>query len=110
MIVISPKLINLDSLKKKFRAPWHRHNDRQAEETNRYSIFYEDIKNFESVDDYKRACNNATLQMLNDEILNEIYINSGICSKKMHNYKIGLWFSFVATISLFIAGIIQLLA
>ena len=61
-----------------------------------YSIFYEDIKKFHNVDDYIKCVSQASVQDFNTEVLQEIYINSNICSKKMRRFKLGMWFSVIA--------------
>lgn len=65
-----------------------------------YSIFFEDISTFASVDDFVDCAMHTTEKQLHDEIRKEIYFNSKICSKKMHNYKIGL---IVSIFSIFLA-------
>lgn len=62
----------------------------------RYSLFYEDIKKFANVDDYIKCVSQATVRDINEEILQEIYINSNICSKKMRRFKTGMWLSVIA--------------
>lgn len=62
----------------------------------KYSIFYDDIKKFSNVDDYIKCVSQASIRDFNKELLLEIYINSGICSKKMRCFKIGMWLSVIA--------------
>lgn len=64
-----------------------------------YSIFYDDISKFKNVDDYMGCALQATVQDVNKEILQEIYINSKICSKKIKRFKIGMWLSVIAIAS-----------
>lgn len=49
-----------------------------------YSIFYENIRKFKDVNAYKEEVKKARENNFTDELLNEIYYNSVICSKKMH--------------------------
>lgn len=62
----------------------------------KYSIFYDDIKEFGNVDDYINCVSRASIRDFNKEILQEIYINSKICSKKIRCFKIGMWLSVIA--------------
>ena len=61
----------------------------------KYSIFYDEIKDFEKADEFVKAAKAANAEMFNEEILKEIYYNSGICSKKMHWFRKGAIASFV---------------
>lgn len=61
----------------------------------KYSIFYDEIKDFEKADEFVKAAKAANAEMFNEEILKEIYYNSGICSKKMYWFRKGAIASFV---------------
>ena len=59
------------------------------------NIFYEDIRGYTDVEEYTRAFKRMTDKQYINDVIFEIYNNSQICSKKMHKFKRGLWFSFV---------------
>ena len=46
-----------------------------------------------NVDDYIEATGKATGDEFNKALLQEVYINSGICTRKMKQFKIGMWSS-----------------
>lgn len=75
-------------------------------EKAKYSIFYKDISNFANVDDYMESVEKATEEDFNKELLREVYINSGICTRKMNRFKIGMWLSVVAVFSAVLACIL----
>ncbi len=71
-----------------------------------YSIFFEEISRFGNMDDYKKSALKATEARFNEEVLQEIYINSGICTKKMKRFRIGMWCSVVTIIGTILACIL----
>ena len=56
---------------------------------NHFSIFYEDIARMDSAEEYIRLAKESTEENFTDEVMRETYINSGICSKKMHRFRKG---------------------
>ena len=74
-----------------------------------YSIFYEDIKCL-TEPEYIASANDATDEAFNEEILREIHINSGICSKKMHRFKIGMWYSVISIVGIVVGSFLIYLA
>lgn len=75
----------------------------------KYSIFYDEIKDFEKAEDYVEAAKRANEDVFNEEILKEIYYNSGICSKKMNCFKWGGIASFVTIVLVMIASLLYFL-
>ena len=59
----------------------------KTENVNRFSIFYEDIARINSAEEYIRLAKESTEEMFTEEVMRETYINSGICSKKMHRFR-----------------------
>lgn len=55
-----------------------------------YSIFYDEIKDYDNYRDYIDACNQAGNEAFNQEIEKEIYFNSCICSRKMRLFRKGI--------------------
>lgn len=55
-----------------------------------FSIFYDEIRSFESPADYINAAKNVLEDQFTDEVLKEVYYNSKICSQKMRRFKIGI--------------------
>lgn len=66
--------------------------------TNHFSIFYEDIFRMVSGEEYIRLAKKTTEEQFTNELMREIYINSGICSKKMHLFRIGIVVSILSII------------
>lgn len=62
-------------------------------EKPKYGLFYKDICSFANVDDYIECTEKTSDEDFNRELLKEIYINAGICTKKMERFKIGMWLS-----------------
>ena len=62
-----------------------------------YPIFYGDIAELK-LSDYMKAMNQATDTDFINELQAEAHYNSEICTKKMKNYRIGLWLSFAAIV------------
>ncbi len=85
---ISPKLTGM--LKKK---------ELKATAHPDYSIFYGKISQFKDKDTYIKVANSALEEDYINEILTEIYVNSGICTKKMRKFQIGILMSYIAVIS-----------
>lgn len=61
----------------------------KAQNANNFSIFYEDIAKMSSAEEYIRLAKESTEEMFTDELMRETYINSGICSRKMHRFRKG---------------------
>lgn len=59
-------------------------------------IFFEDIKDYKNAEEYKHVMKKITEKQFVDDILQEVYSNSHICSKKMHEFKKGLWSAFLS--------------
>ena len=58
---------------------------------NKKSILYfGSICSFESVNEFKHKVYHTKKTELLDDLLNQVYINSGICAKKFNNYNAGL--------------------
>ena len=62
------------------------------------NIFYEDIKDYKSAEEYVSAARRMSEDQFIDDVLREVHANSGICSKKMHRFRFGLWFAFVTIV------------
>ena len=75
----------------------------------RYSLFYDEIKDFKKPEDYVEAAKKASIDIFNEEILKEIYYNSGICSIKMKCFKWGVIASFVTIVLAMIAALLYFL-
>lgn len=73
---------------------------------NRSYIFFGYISNHPSFLDFKEDINNATEEELQNDILNQIYINSIICKNKFSNFIYGLKYSVLGLIFLIIMLII----
>ena len=89
---VSPKLTKIDDKRK-----------------GEYSIFYAQISEFENSKEYVNCAKKATDEMYNEELLNEIYINSGVCTQKMCQFRLSLWLSFGSIIAAILSGLIFLL-
>ena len=61
----------------------------------KYPIFYGDIAEL-TLSDYIKATDQTTDTDFINELQVEVHYNSGICTKKMKKYRIGLWLSFAA--------------
>ena len=75
-------------------------------EKPKYSLFYKDISNFSNVDDYIECVEKATEEDFNRELIQEIYINASICTKKMERFKTGMWLSVIAIFGAVLACIL----
>ena len=53
----------------------------------KFSLFYNDIKDFENDLQYIQVAKNVSNSEFVDEILREVYLNSKICSLKMYRFK-----------------------
>lgn len=58
-----------------------------------FSIFYDEIRNFDNAADYIKAAKDESEDQFTDEVLKEVYYNSKICSRKMRRYKTGIIFA-----------------
>ena len=76
----------------------------------KYSIFYNEIKDFDSYIEYIKSCEKITGEIFNEEIVKEIYFNSCICSKKMKYYKAGIIFSVLSIIFALVSALLYYLA
>lgn len=81
----------------------------KEKKSSRYSIFYDEIKDFEKAIDYVKEAQESNDDIFSEEILKEIYYNSGICSKKMYWFRRGalaslasIFFSLVAALLYFL--------
>ncbi len=72
----------------------------------KYSIFYGKIAQIKTLEEYLVLADNATKEDFKNDILNEIYINSGICTKKMKNFRMGIRTSYVAIIIEFVCSVV----
>ena len=68
-------------------------------------IFYEDIKDYKDAGEYIRAVRKLSEDQFVNDILQEVYCNSNICSKKMHEFKKGLWIAFVTITMILICAV-----
>ena len=68
-------------------------------------IFYEDIKDYKDAEEYIRVVRKMPEDQFVDDILREVYCNSDICSKKMHEFKKGLWIAFASITMIIICAI-----
>jgi hypothetical protein len=69
-------------------------------------IYFGYISNHPSFSDFKADINNATEEELQNDILNQIYINSCICKNKFSNFIYGLRYFIIGLILLIIMLII----
>jgi hypothetical protein len=83
-------------------------NDNQR--NKKYSIFYDEIKDFDCYKEYVEACKSATNEMFNEEIIKETYFNSKICSTKMRSFRKGLIFSGASIISTLLTALLYYIA
>jgi len=79
-------------------------------EKPKYSIFYKDISKFTNVDAYMECMKDVTEEEFNQELMREIYINSGICTKKMQRFKTGMWCSVISIFAALSACVLFYLA
>lgn len=56
-----------------------------------FSIFYDEIRLFQSAEQYASSARKASERQYEDKVFEEIYYNSKICTKKMIRFKIGIW-------------------
>jgi len=87
----------------------HFNSDKKDIKKN-YSIFFEEIKEFGSSEEYFNAVKESKLIDYNKELAKEIYYNSKICSSKMHNFKMGIILSSISLIFSIIAFVVCLFA
>ena len=74
-----------------------------------YSIFYEEIADFKDDRSFSDCVKESTQADYNQEILNEIYLNSKVCSRKMKQFRISLWLSFASIIAEVVSCVIYYL-
>ena len=82
--------------------PDKKKNDRTPKK--KCNIFYEDIKDYKGTEEYISVAREMSEDQFIDDILREVHINSDICSKKMHRFRIGLWLAFIAIVLIFICA------
>lgn len=73
-------------------------------------LFFCDISKFESVIGYINYTQSRSDERFNEELLEEIFVNSRICTKKMNRFKIGMWFSLGAILLAILAGVLYYLS
>lgn len=61
----------------------------------KYPIYYGDISSLKH-DEYRKLMNNGNDKDFQEELISEIYMNSGICFRKMKQYKTGVILSTMA--------------
>ena len=83
-------------------------NDNQKDK--KYSIFFEEIKDFNDYKEYIEACKSATNEIFNEEVVKEIYFNSKICSAKMRSFRMGVIFSGASIVSTLLTAFLYYLA
>ena len=76
---------------------------------NRSVVFYEDIKNYESAEQYVQAVKKTPEDKYVDEIFAEVYYNSIICSDKMHRFKIGEWLALGSIVLILLSSLFYVL-
>ena len=69
------------------------------------NIFYENIKDYNNTEEYISAIKNMSEDQFVNDILSEVYCNSDICSQKMHNFQIGLWFAFLTIVLILLCSL-----
>ena len=72
-------------------------------------FYFGGIASFSNVQEFKHSVKKMSEEEIVDELLNQLYTNSVICSKKFNNFKNGLFYSLIGLISiivLFIIGVI----
>ncbi|MCR5629593.1 Pycsar system effector family protein [Eubacterium sp.] len=67
-----------------------------------FPIYFGDICKIE-VEDFQRMIDKVSERQVLEEIITEIHFNSGICMKKMKNYRIAVIFAFGAIILAFVS-------
>lgn len=102
LLSVIPRLTSDKSIKDKLKK-------NKEEKKAKYSIFYDEIKDFEKAEHYVEAAKAADLEVFNEELLKEIYYNSDICSKKMHWFRCGGVASFATIILSLIAALFYFL-
>ena len=65
-------------------------------------LYFGDICSFESVNEFKYKVYHTKKGELLDDVLNQVYINSNICTKKFNNYKVGLSRIFLGVLIFFV--------
>ena len=63
---------------------------------NDFSLFYDKIRRFESPEEYIQSAHNCSEKQFEEEVLREVYINSGICTNKMKRFKRGIWLGWIS--------------
>lgn len=77
---------------------------------SKYSIFYGDIDRFDKKEEYIRVCDQCSMDDYRKNLIEEIHINSGICTKKMKNFRKGIWISFAALVLEVFGGVLLFFA
>lgn len=75
----------------------------------KYSIYYDEIKDFENANDFVECAKLAKANTFNEELLKEVYYNSRICSKKMHCFGKGILTSFITIVASLLAALFYFL-
>lgn len=87
----------------------HLGNTKKRKEDS-FSIFYGDIASCIDLADFKRKDHNATKDDVNEKLIEEIYVNSKICLRKMKYFRVGLVLSIVGILLMTVAFAILLFA
>lgn len=66
------------------------------------NLFWGDISKNKTFKKYKNAINNLSEDDVIDDILQQVYTNSKICTLKFNNYKIGIIFSSIGIVMLMV--------
>ena len=77
----------------------------EKSERSKCCIFYEDIKDYKNADEYIRSMRALSEEQFVDDILREVFCNSDICSKKMHEFKNGLWIAFASIVMIILCAL-----
>ena len=71
-----------------------------------FTLFYDKIRRFETAEDYIQSVRNCSEKQFEEEVLREVYINSGICTNKMKRFRCGIWLGWISIILIVICSIL----
>ena len=71
-------------------------NSESGNKQQEFTLFYDKIRRFENAEDYIQSFRNCSEKQFEEEVLREVYINSGICTNKMKRFKRGIWLGWIS--------------
>ena len=80
----------------------HKNNKKQ----HVFSLFYNEIRLFESPEEYIQSVRDCSEIQFVEELLREVYFNSKICTKKMVTFRHGILFGVLSIFLIFISSIL----